>query len=86
MLSAKVRPVTANGMAAVQELLPVDSESRLSLADESFILPEEVEVFLEPSLEESVNEFVRYVGAADQLIAEGLPRLQLALQQPECRQ
>jgi len=72
MLSANVRPVTANGMAAVQELLPVDSESRLSLADESFILPEEVEVFLEPSLEESVNEFVRYVGAADQLIAEGV--------------
>lgn len=71
VISSNVKPVTANGVT-VQEVLPVDSESRLSLADESFIRPEDVEVYLEPSLEESVSEFINYVGAADRLIAEGV--------------
>lgn len=70
-ITGSVKPVTATGMS-VQEVLPVDSESRLSLADESFIRQEDVEVYLEPSLEDSVNEFIDYVSAADRLIAEGV--------------
>ena len=48
-LTASVQPVNATGMS-FQEVLPVDSESRLSLADESFIRRDDVEVYLEPSL------------------------------------
>lgn len=64
--------VSAVGMAALQERLPVDSESRLSLADETFISPEDVQVFLEPHVSTSVDEFVRYVAASDRLAEEGI--------------
>jgi SpoVK/Ycf46/Vps4 family AAA+-type ATPase len=67
-----VTAVTAAGAVAVQERLPVDSESRLSLADESGIPPEDVQVFLDAHVAASVDEFVRYVGAADQLAEDGI--------------
>ncbi|OQZ07229.1 MAG: hypothetical protein B6D36_00960 [Planctomycetes bacterium UTPLA1] len=70
--SAKTSSVTAAGAAAIQERLPVDSESRLSLADESFIQPDEVEVFLSARVGEQVEEFLRYVRAADRLVEEGV--------------
>jgi SpoVK/Ycf46/Vps4 family AAA+-type ATPase len=57
---------------AVQERLPVDSESRLSLADETFVRPEDVEVFLDPHVAAAVAEFIRYVKASDQLVEEGI--------------
>lgn len=62
--------VTAAGIT--QERLPVDGESRLSLADESWIRPDEVEVFLAPESEAVVQEFLHYVEASDRLIAEGI--------------
>jgi len=58
--------------AARMERLPVDSESRLSLADETIVAPGDAEVFLEAHVQTSVDEFVRYVRASDQLVAEGL--------------
>lgn len=63
---------SARGGIAVQERLPVDSESRLSLADESFVRLQDVQVFLDGHVNSSVEEFVKYVGAADQLIEEGI--------------
>lgn len=56
----------------VQDRLPVDGESRLSLADETWIKPEDVEVFLSPESDSVVQEFLCYVEAADRLIAEGV--------------
>ena len=70
--TSKASAVTAAGGVAVLERLPVDSESRLSLADESLVLPEEVEVFLDPPVMAQVNEFVRYVEASDRLVEEGV--------------
>jgi SpoVK/Ycf46/Vps4 family AAA+-type ATPase len=70
--SAKTSSVTAAGAAAVQERLPVDSESRLSLADESLVQPGDVEVFLSARVGEQVEEFLRYVKAADRLVEEGV--------------
>lgn len=64
--------VTAAGFATVQERSPVDSESRLSLADESFINPGEVEIYLDPRVKEQIDEFLRYVSAADRLAEEGV--------------
>jgi len=64
--------VSATGMSALQERLPVDSESRLSLADESFVKPEDTQVFLEPHVAAAVDEFVRYVAASDKLVEEGI--------------
>jgi len=53
--------------------LPVDSESRLKLADEEFFAHDaNVEVFLETDVESTVEEFLKYVGAADRLIAQGV--------------
>src|SRR5580692_6246086 len=48
VVSKPLSTVSATGMSALQERLPVDSESRLSLADESFVAPDDVQVFLEP--------------------------------------
>ncbi len=53
--------------------LPVDSESRMSLADEEvFERDQTVDIFLEPDVESTVEEFLNYVTAADQLIAQGV--------------
>src|ERR1700733_6910049 len=72
VVSNPLSAVSVTGMAALQERLPVDSESRLSLADESFISPDEAEVFLEPHVATAVDEFVRYVAASDKLVEEGI--------------
>lgn len=56
----------------LQERLPVDTETRLSLADEVRVDPGDTEVFLSQPVAQVVDEFIRYVTAADQLIAEGL--------------
>ena len=64
--------VTAAGVTMLQERSPVDSESRLSLADETFVPPGEVEVFLDSRVTEQVAEFLRYFQAADRLMEEGV--------------
>lgn len=55
--------------AAGAARLPVDNESRLALADEEWIEPTSARVVLAPPLERQVDEFVRYVKAADRLLA-----------------
>lgn len=72
VVSNPLSTVSAMGVSALQERLPVDSESRLSLADESFVLPEDAHVYLEPHVEAMVNEFIAYVRAADRLLEEGV--------------
>jgi hypothetical protein len=67
----KTSEVTLGGVAAASRI-PVDGESRLSLADEEQLLPDDVPLVLEPSAETLVNEFLGYVKAADQLIAQGV--------------
>ena len=53
--------------------LPVDSESRMTLADEeAFDRAETVDVFLERDVEATVEEFLDYVKAADRLITQGV--------------
>lgn len=63
--------VTAASVHA-SERLPVDSESRLSLADETSVAPGEVQIYLDTGLMEQVDEFLRYVLAADRLAEEGV--------------
>lgn len=63
---------TVSSASLAQERVPVDGESRLSLADETWIDPGETEVFLSPESERAVSEFLQYVDAADRLIAEGV--------------
>jgi len=64
--------VTAARTGQLEERLPVDSESRLSLANEERIAPDDTRLFFPSDVQETVNEFLRYVAASDQLIAEGL--------------
>jgi SpoVK/Ycf46/Vps4 family AAA+-type ATPase len=71
-VGSKASAVTAAGATAIVERLPVDSESRLSLADESVVRPEDVEIFLDPPVRAQVNEFLRYVEASDRLVEEGV--------------
>lgn len=52
--------------------LPVDTESRLSLADESFVSKGDARVVLDSSARDLVDEFIRYVRAQDQLVANGV--------------
>jgi len=49
--------------------LPVDGESRMTLADELHVGPLDVQVVLEPGHQHRVDEFVRFVRASDQLAA-----------------
>jgi SpoVK/Ycf46/Vps4 family AAA+-type ATPase len=72
VLSSKVAPTGVSAARTIHERVPVDTESRLSLADDVLVAPEDVEVFLEPTVTDAIDEFVRYVKAADQLNAEGL--------------
>lgn len=65
-------PLLASGGLIVTERVPVDTESRLSLADETFIELDSVEVFLEPHTNTIVEEFIQQVHASDRLIAEGI--------------
>lgn len=59
--------------AAPAPRLPVDSESRLSLADEEiFERGDTANVFLEPGVEATIEEFLQNVMGADRLIAQGV--------------
>jgi len=64
----KASEVTPN-IAAAPARLPVDSESRFSLADEEWIAPGEVQIVLDSSVRQRLDEFLRHVRAADRLIA-----------------
>lgn len=72
--SLNAAPGASVGLAGVSafERVPVDGESRLSLADESFVQPGEVVLFLDQRVEETVSEFIRFVQASDRLVAEGV--------------
>ena len=52
--------------------LPVDGESRLTLADESRPSPADSVVFLESEQKKTVDEFLRYIRQADRLLARGI--------------
>ena len=59
--------------ASLGTRIPVDSESRMLLADEeSFDSSASVAVFLDPDVERTVGEFLAYVSAADLLISRGV--------------
>ena len=49
--------------------LPVDSESRLALADEEWITPDDTFVILDNRVQPQIDEFVQFVKASDQLLA-----------------
>jgi len=61
--------LAATAAVSAVKRLPVDSESRLALADETWVAQEDVEVILEPVVERRVTEFIQYVDAADKLLA-----------------
>ena len=67
--SAKTRDLSA---ARLSESVPVDSESRMHLADERSFTPSDVHVVLDTATRARVDEFVRHVRASDELIANGV--------------
>lgn len=52
--------------------LPVDGESRLALADEETLAPEDASVVLAPQAQADLERFVAYVRHADRLIQNGV--------------
>ena len=68
---AKTRELSPSRLATANHV-PVDGESRLALADEEFIAPGDVEMFLAPEARKTVEEFLRFVRAADRLIKQGV--------------
>lgn len=52
--------------------IPVDTDSRMSLADEESYSLDEINVFLESSIIKLVEQFLSHIEAADQLLAEGV--------------
>lgn len=55
-----------------QTRLPVDTESRLALADEETVTPEQFPIILDQATTALVEEFIRFVQKADQLEAHGV--------------
>lgn len=66
--SNQISPALLNDSAR----LPVDNESRLALAEEKHLNPDEAKIFLSLEVQETVSEFIRYVQAADRLLAGGV--------------
>jgi len=52
--------------------VPVDGDSRMSLADEELYGLDEVTIFLEPNTIKLVERFLAHIAAADVLVAEGV--------------
>lgn len=52
--------------------VPVDSESRISLADEKILRLKDVNVFLEENIFDTVEQFLKHINAADKLVEEGI--------------
>jgi ATP-dependent Zn protease len=71
LTQAKTRELAPSSAAATGRL-PVDGESRLSLADEQIVSRADVEVFLAPEARERTDEFLRFVRAADRLLNQGV--------------
>lgn len=69
---SKVRSVSLNRLAPQQGRVPLDPESRLTLAEEERPAPMDAEVFLATEPDAVVAAFIRYVRAADRLIAQGV--------------
>ena len=68
----KIQQLSTAREAAGQRL-PVDSESRMSLASEEFFARDQkITVFLDQAAQSTVEEFLLYVASADRLIAEGV--------------
>ena len=65
----KTSEVAPNIASAVGTRLPVDTESRFSLADEEWIDRGTAHVVLDSGVQQRVDEFLRFVRAADQLMA-----------------
>ncbi|MBX3384140.1 MAG: ATP-binding protein [Phycisphaeraceae bacterium] len=65
----KASEVTPNIAGLAPGRLPVDSESRFSLADEEWVTPADVQVVLDSAVQQRLDEFLRHVKAAERLIA-----------------
>jgi len=63
---------SSDGTVVMNERVPVDSESRLSLADEVFVSPDEAIVFFDQEIMMQAEEFIAHVEASDRLLAAGI--------------
>lgn len=71
VLERSPSPITGARVSRA-EPIPLDSESRLSLADESTPHPSEVHVFLSDEARMTVSRFLAYMRAYDQLVEQGV--------------
>jgi SpoVK/Ycf46/Vps4 family AAA+-type ATPase len=71
-INKKLEPAQQHSVTFAGGGLPVDSESRLSLADEQFISLGGASVVLDSLTENMVEEFILNVSSADLLISEGV--------------
>lgn len=60
------------GQSPPPSALPVDSESRLTVADEAKYEPSQVELYLAPEVQTQLDQFIRFMRAADRLVAHGV--------------
>lgn len=68
--TANMDSLTTSGVQSAR--LPVDAESRLSLADESFISRGEVSMIMPPGMKDKVREFLNYIRHSAKLITSGV--------------
>ena len=69
---SKIRKLSLSRASSFPSSMPVDNESRLSLAEEKTYSPGEVHIFLDPQTQQVVDNFLKFIRGADRLIAHGV--------------
>ena len=52
--------------------VPVDNESKLSLADKSFIEKGQIKVFFDSDIQKKCDNFIKYIRSFDKLLSQGV--------------
>jgi len=71
LANSRTRELTAAKLSPADRV-PVDGESRLTLADETVVAPGDADVILSGDAEATVHEFLRFVHSADKLTQHGV--------------
>ena len=71
ILNSKSLKLLPNG-ANIRDILPVDSESKSSLAEKEFFQKDEVDIFFDEFIMEKVQNFIKYIKSNDLLLEKGV--------------
>ena len=69
---SKMQKLSLSRASSFHPSMPVDNESRLSLAEGKTYSPGEIHIFLDSQVQQVVNNFLKFIKGADRLIDHGV--------------